>query len=119
MRLLACLAAGRHNQGHFPVRGLSTRNYPVPFAPEVRMRRSRLASHSPIPVRAWLAAALLVAAAAPAVWSQVPVAAVPAKDPVDSEVAAAQLIDQALIAEVKDHAEIMANLTYLSDVIGP
>src|SRR5215472_5469332 len=28
-------------------------------------------------------------------------------------------LDQKIVAEAKDHSEIMANLTYLSDMIGP
>jgi hypothetical protein len=51
-------------------------------------------------------------------------AAAAAKDDAKSqtdpaEEAAKAAIDQKLLAEAKDHSEIMKNLTYLSDVIGP
>ncbi len=54
-----------------------------------------------------LAALLLLAALAPAVGSE------------KEASAEAAAIDQKLIAEAKASSEIMANLTYLSDVIGP
>jgi 6-phosphogluconolactonase len=62
---------------------------------------------------AWLAIALLAAAlVAPLTRAQAPPAAkeAPALD--------AAALDQKIITEVKQHAEIMKNLTYLSDVIG-
>src|SRR5262249_51225451 len=39
--------------------------------------------------------------------------------PLTAEEQAALAIDQKLLAEAKDHSEIMKNLTYISDVIGP
>jgi hypothetical protein len=39
--------------------------------------------------------------------------------PLSADEQAALAIDQKLLAEAKDHSEIMKNLTYLSDVIGP
>jgi carboxypeptidase Q len=51
--------------------------------------------------------------AAPSVQSDAPAA------PLTAEEQAALAADQKLIAEAKDHSEIMKNLEYLSDVIGP
>src|SRR5262245_32413295 len=85
------------------------------------MRRTRLAS--------WLSAAAL-AAAVPFVWSQTPqpptakeVPAAGAAKADDRPAAAAALdpaaaVDQKLIALGKDGSQVLANLTYLSDVIG-
>src|SRR2546423_1326762 len=71
------------------------------------MRRSVL-------FRPWLAAAVVLAAAAVAV-GQTP-ADPQAGTPADPEVAA---LDKKLIAQAKDGSEVLSNLTYLSDVIGP
>src|SRR5262245_53768492 len=43
----------------------------------------------------------------------------PAKLPASPDPAAARAIDQKLIATAKDGSQVMKNLTYLSDVIGP
>jgi hypothetical protein len=95
------------------------------------MSRSRLAALFPAPVatprRAWLAVAAVLAAAAPAVRSQAPALPavkqdVPKATPAVTEIfdgGEAQAIDRKLIAAAKDQSEVMANLTYLSDVIGP
>lgn len=61
---------------------------------------------------AWLAVALF-AAAVPLTWALAPQA------PRDARAAEALALDQKVIAEVKNGPQIMANLTYLSDVIGP
>src|SRR2546430_9199554 len=76
---------------------------------------------SPAP---WLAAAAL-AAAVPVVVRSQPPATLP-KDDLPKAVALAVgaddpavALDKKLIAQAKDGSEVMANLTYLSDVIGP
>jgi hypothetical protein len=70
---------------------------------------------------AWLAtallAALIIAAAAPARFPDDPPAAANTATKAASPEALA--LDHKVIAEVKDHSEVMANLTHLSDVIGP
>src|SRR5438067_7264557 len=66
------------------------------------------------PSRPALAAAVLLAAAAVAVRGQ-STAPAPAGSVADPAAAA----DQRLIAQAKDGSEVLANLTYLSDVIGP
>src|SRR5262249_16027802 len=47
----------------------------------------------------------------------------PAQDPIDARAEAARAhalaLDQKVIAIAKEESEIMANLTYLSDIIGP
>src|SRR5262245_31555177 len=107
-----------------------TRNIPQR---EVCMRRTRLAPPNPLPfvtpARAWLAAAAGLAAAVFAVQAQTPPPAAPKAEeksaaaalerPPSPEEAAALALDQKLIASAKDGSQIMANLTYLSDVIGP
>src|SRR5947208_1362233 len=56
--------------------------------------------------RAWLAVMLAVAVmAGPPVWAQAPADAV--------------ALDRKVLAEARKSSEILANLTYLSDVIGP
>src|SRR3954469_10562651 len=71
--------------------------------------------------RPWLAAAVLAAAAFTVRAQDTPP---PASAPAAAPVPAAQdpealALDQKLIAQAKDGSEVMANLTYLSDVIGP
>jgi carboxypeptidase Q len=96
------------------------------------MSRSRLAalfsSFPAAPPRAWLAAAVLAVGAAAAVQAQAPPAAPPAAPaatraadvaPAGPEAEAALALDKKLIAEAKAGSEVMKNLTYLSDVIGP
>ena len=63
-------------------------------------------------------AALLIAAPAAAQDAPAPR---PAGTPADAKVDAspAAVLDRAVLAEVKDRSEVMANLRYLSDVIGP
>ncbi|HEX4590588.1 MAG TPA: M20/M25/M40 family metallo-hydrolase [Gemmataceae bacterium] len=73
------------------------------------MRHPRFA-----PSRPWLAAAVLLTAAAVGLRAQAP----PAAPATESDPAAAAL-DKKLIAQAKDGSEVMTNLTYLSDVIGP
>jgi 6-phosphogluconolactonase len=61
---------------------------------------------------AWLSLAVLVAI----------LPLTPAREPQapkDGREAEALALDQKIIAEVKDHTQILPNLTYLSDVIGP
>ena len=78
------------------------------------------------------AALLMAVVAADLLRAQTPVqteparkAAVGAKDepktdaPLTAEDQAALAVDQKLMTEAKDHSEIMKNLTYISDVIGP
>jgi hypothetical protein len=74
------------------------------------MRPSRFSLFRP-----GLTAALLLAAATVAVRGQAPPPTAPATeaDP------AAGALDKKLIAQAKDGSEVMTNLTYLSDVIGP
>jgi carboxypeptidase Q len=74
------------------------------------MRPSRFS-----PFRPWLAAAVLLAAATVAVRAQTPPPATPATEADPAVVA----LDKKLIAQAKDGSEVMLNLTYLSDVIGP
>ncbi len=78
---------------------------------------TRCASHTPAPVRralrAWLAPLLLLAVF-------VAVAAAPAETPSPADTrAGAGALDHKIIDEAKKSSEIMANLTHLSDVIGP
>jgi carboxypeptidase Q len=64
-------------------------------------------------IRTWL----LLAAALPllpGVFAESPAKQAPTQAAVDPVA-----VDQRIIAEVKDHSEIMPNLTYLSDMIGP
>jgi carboxypeptidase Q len=70
-------------------------------------RSSSLCSRS----AAWPTRACLALLAAVALLAVVPVAAEPAAD--------ARALDNKVLAEAKNGSEIMANLTYLSDAIGP
>ncbi len=92
------------------------------------MRRFRLAllTSAVRPARAWLAAlAVAVAAVVSVVQAQQPVltpakpSTATAQTDLSPEAAAALELDKKLIAQAKDGSEVMANLTYLSDVIGP
>jgi hypothetical protein len=67
------------------------------------------------PSRPWLAAAVLLAAAVVAVRAQTP----PPVAPFVEADPAAGALDKKLAALAKDGSEVMLNLTYLSDVIGP
>jgi hypothetical protein len=84
------------------------------------MRCIRICRLSPA-APGWLAAAVLAAfLAAPAAWAQAPPAAPAAPAPAAPAAAAEALaLDQKLIAEAKNGSELMANLAYLSDIIGP
>src|SRR5438128_6012735 len=90
------------------------------------MHRCRIAAHwtmaSRLPRRLQLLAAFTVLAVATLTWAQAPPAVTPAPTPAPAETAArsaALALDQKIIAEAKNDPEIMANLTYLSDMIGP
>jgi hypothetical protein len=71
-------------------------------------------------LRPWLAAAVLAAAAVAAVRAQEPTPSAPVAAPAPvAQDPEALALDMKLIAQAKDGSEVMANLTYLSDVIGP
>jgi carboxypeptidase Q len=76
------------------------------------------------PRRTWWLAALTLLVVAVLAWGQSPPAASPAPTsasaPAATTAAAEALaLDQKILAEAKNGPEIMANLTYLSDIIGP
>src|SRR6516162_8263348 len=104
---LACRPAGRDNHSR-PTLPLPRSVFPSRRGPAMRPSRFSL-------FRPGLTAALLLAAATVAVRGQAPPPTAPATeaDP------AAGALDKKLIAQAKDGSEVMTNLTYLSDVIGP
>jgi carboxypeptidase Q len=114
VELLAPPAAGRDNHFRPALSRFAFPFYPTP--PRFRMRLPRFA-----PSRPWLAAALFIlppvvdrGLTGVGLRAQAP----PAAPATESDPAAAAL-DKKLIAQAKDGSEVMANLTYLSDVIGP
>jgi hypothetical protein len=66
-----------------------------------------------------LLAALLLLAGAALAWAQTPPAISPAPLKTAPPVPAAVALDQKILTEAKSDSEIMSNLTYLSDMIGP
>jgi carboxypeptidase Q len=88
------------------------------------MHRCRIAAHSTMaltfPLRLRLLAAPTLLAVATLTWAQAPPAVIPAPAPAETAARSAALaLDQKILAEAKNGSEIMANLSYLSDMIGP
>src|SRR5947209_7331851 len=89
------------------------------------MHRCRIPTHwtmaSKLPHRPRSLAALTLLAFATLTWAQTPpaVTPAPASAPLVTSPPAAPALDQKILAEAKNGPEIMANLTYLSDMIGP